>query len=45
MKKALLMTLFLIVSYYVFAQDIPIVIVNRAEDSNGRILVTKFRDL
>ena len=44
MRKALILLVFLAFAAGLCAQ-MPVEIVNRAEDGNGRMLVTKFRDL
>ncbi len=45
MKKLCLLALFLLITFSILGQYVPVEIVNNAEDMNGRMLVTKFRDL
>ncbi|HPY97139.1 MAG TPA: hypothetical protein PL063_07990 [Candidatus Cloacimonadota bacterium] len=45
MKKGIMILFLLLMTMTIFAEIIPVEIVNNADDSNGLILVSKFRDL
>jgi len=45
MLRILWLLVFVVITGLMFAQMVPVEIVNEAEDSTGRLLVTKFRDV
>ncbi|HOE91480.1 MAG TPA: hypothetical protein PLV22_05865, partial [Candidatus Cloacimonadota bacterium] len=45
MKKGIIFLFLVLLTVSIFAEIIPVELVNNADDSNGLILVSKFRDL